>query len=225
MTLFSTAPKWAIASHNKGKIKEIAELIAPYGLAAEGAESLGLPEPEETEKTFTGNALLKARASAEACGLVSLADDSGLEVTALDGAPGIYSARWAGEPRDFHAAMDKVRAELEAKNATDYSARFVCALALAHPNGETRVYEGEVRALTQFRLTLRCGCCRVKCPIPTCPTPRQRVKRLRPLPARWADADASLRQTIAAELREWSTGDAAGGGKGNFDMLIILNMC
>ena len=114
MTLFSTAPKWAIASHNKGKIKEIAELIAPYGLVAEGADSLGLPEPEETEKTFTGNALLKARAGAEACGLVSLADDSGLEVTALDGAPGIYSARWAGEPRDFGAAMDKVRTELEA---------------------------------------------------------------------------------------------------------------
>ncbi|WP_306014892.1 RdgB/HAM1 family non-canonical purine NTP pyrophosphatase [Oceanicaulis sp. MMSF_3324] len=150
MTLFASAPKWAIASHNKGKIKEIAELIAPYGLAAEGAESLGLPEPEETEKTFTGNALLKARASAEACGLVSLADDSGLEVTALDGAPGIYSARWAGEPRDFYAAMDKVRTELEAKSATDYSARFVCALALAHPDGETRVYEGEVRGQLNF---------------------------------------------------------------------------
>ena len=150
MTLFSTAPKWAIASHNKGKIKEIAELIAPYGLVAEGADSLGLPEPEETEKTFTGNALLKARAGAEACGLVSLADDSGLEVTALDGAPGIYSARWAGEPRDFGAAMDKVRTELEARKATDYSARFVCALALAHPDGETRVYEGEVRGHLSF---------------------------------------------------------------------------
>lgn len=150
MTLFSTAPKWAIASHNKGKIKEIAELIAPYGLAAEGADSLGLPEPEETEKTFTGNALLKAKAGAEACGLVSLADDSGLEVTALDGAPGIYSARWAGEPRDFSAAMDKVRTELEARKATDYSARFVCALALAHPDGETRVYEGEVRGHLTF---------------------------------------------------------------------------
>ncbi|VXC89938.1 dITP/XTP pyrophosphatase [Oceanicaulis sp. 350] len=150
MTLFSTAPKWAIASHNKGKIKEIADLIAPYGLVAEGADSLGLPEPEETEKTFTGNALLKARAGAEACGLVSLADDSGLEVTALDGAPGIYSARWAGEPRDFGAAMDKVRTELEARQATDCSARFVCALALAHPDGETRVYEGEVRGHLSF---------------------------------------------------------------------------
>ena len=150
MTLFATAPKWAIASHNKGKIKEIAELIAPYGLAAEGAESLGLPEPEETEKTFTGNALLKAKAGAEACGLVSLADDSGLEVAALDGAPGIYSARWAGEPRDFSTAMEKVRTELEARGATDYSARFVCALALAHPEGETRVYEGEVRGHLSF---------------------------------------------------------------------------
>jgi XTP/dITP diphosphohydrolase len=150
MNVFSQAPKWAIASHNKGKIREIADLIAPYGLKAEGADALGLPEPEETEKTFIGNALLKARAGAEASNLVALADDSGLEVTALDGAPGIYSARWAGEPRDFYAAMDKVREELSARNATDMSARFVCALALAHPGGETRVYEGEVRGTLTF---------------------------------------------------------------------------
>jgi len=150
MTPFSTASKWAIASHNKGKIKEIAELIAPFGLQAEGADSLGLPEPEETEKTFTGNALLKAKAGAEASGLVALADDSGLEVRALDGAPGIYSARWAGTPRDFYVAMDKVHAELQARGATDYTARFVCALALAHPDGETRVYEGEVTGRLQF---------------------------------------------------------------------------
>jgi XTP/dITP diphosphohydrolase len=150
MNIFSQAPKWAIASHNAGKISEIADLIGPFGLSAEGADSLGLPEPEETEKTFTGNALLKARAGAKACGLVSLADDSGLEVTALDGAPGIYSARWAGEPRDFYAAMERVRSELAARNATDLSARFVCALALAHPDGETRVYEGEVRGALAF---------------------------------------------------------------------------
>jgi len=150
MNVFASARTWAIASHNAGKIREIAELIAPFGLDAKGADSLGLPEPEETEDSFIGNALLKARAGAEHSGLVALADDSGLEVAALDGAPGIYSARWAGEPRDFYAAMEKVRAELEAKGATDYSARFVCALALAHPGGETRVYEGEVHGALTF---------------------------------------------------------------------------
>lgn len=150
MNVFASAKAWAIASHNTGKIREIADLIAPFGLDARGADSLGLPEPEETEDSFTGNALLKARAGAEHSGLVALADDSGLAVTALDGAPGIYSARWAGEPRDFYAAMDKVRAELEAKGAQDYSARFVCALALAHPDGEARVYEGEVRGTLTF---------------------------------------------------------------------------
>lgn len=150
MNSFTSARTWAIASHNKGKIREIAELIAPFGLDAKGADSLGLPEPEETEDSFIGNALLKARAGAAASGHVALADDSGLEVKALGGAPGIYSARWAGEPRDFYAAMDKVRAELEAKGAEDYSARFVCALALAHPDGETRVYEGEVRGALTF---------------------------------------------------------------------------
>lgn len=150
MNVFSQASKWAIASHNKGKIREIADLIGPFGLTAEGADTLGLPEPEETEKTFAGNALLKAKAGCEASGLVALADDSGLEVTALDGAPGIYSARWAGEPRDFYVAMDKVRAELTARNATDMSARFICALALAHPDAETRVYNGEVRGRLTF---------------------------------------------------------------------------
>ena len=150
MNVFSQASKWAIASHNAGKIREIADLIGPYGVGAEGADSLGLPEPEETEKTFTGNALLKARAGAAACGLVALADDSGLEVAALDGAPGIYSARWAGEPRDFRAAMERVRVELADRGARDLSARFVCALALAHPDGQTRVYEGEVRGALAF---------------------------------------------------------------------------
>lgn len=150
MNVFASASTWAIASHNKGKIREIAELIEPFGLTAKGADSLGMPEPEETEDSFIGNALLKARAGAEHANLAALADDSGLEVKALGGAPGIYSARWAGEPRDFYAAMDKVRAELEATGATDYAARFVCALALAHPAGETRVYEGEVRGTLTF---------------------------------------------------------------------------
>ena len=150
MNEFTSRKAWAIASHNAGKIKEIRELIAPFGLTADGADSLGLPEPEETEKTFIGNAKLKAAAGAEASGRVALADDSGLEVFALGGAPGIYSARWAGQPRDFYAAMDKVRAELEAIGATDYGARFVCALALAHPNGAIRTYEGEVRGHLEF---------------------------------------------------------------------------
>lgn len=150
MNVFFSAPKWAIASHNQGKIKEIGDLIAPFGLIAEGADALGLPEPEETEDSFIGNALLKARAGAAASGLVALADDSGLEVTALDGAPGIHSARWAGQPRDFGAAMEKVQRGLEIRNATDFSARFVCALALAHPAGETRCYEGEVRGRLVF---------------------------------------------------------------------------
>jgi XTP/dITP diphosphohydrolase len=150
MNEFTSQKAWAIASHNAGKIKEIRELIEPYGLTADGADSLGLPEPEETEKTFIGNAKLKAVAGAKASGRVALADDSGLEVFALDGQPGIYSARWAGQPRDFYAAMDKVRTELEAINATDYGARFVCALALAHPDGPVRVYEGEVKGTLTF---------------------------------------------------------------------------
>ena len=143
-TLFSEAKTWVIASHNAGKIKEIGELIAPYGLNAIGAKEAGLDDVEETAKTFSGNALLKAHAGAKQSGHVALSDDSGLEVMALDGDPGIYSARWAGEPRDFNRAMEKVHQALEAKNATDWSARFVCCLAMAHPNGEERTYEGYV---------------------------------------------------------------------------------
>jgi XTP/dITP diphosphohydrolase len=139
-----------IASHNKGKVREIRELLAPFALTIKGADELGLPEPEETEPTFVGNALLKAREAAEASGEVSLADDSGLAVTALDGAPGIYSARWAGEAKDFMSAMARVERELKAKNAKDYSAKFVCVLALAAPNGETAVFEGEVEGTLTF---------------------------------------------------------------------------
>jgi XTP/dITP diphosphohydrolase len=142
MDHFRTAPRWVIASHNPGKIREIGDLLAPRGIAAAGAGELGVPEPEETEDSFSGNALLKARACAAATGEVSLADDSGLAVTALGGAPGIYSARWAGEPRDFGRAMQKVHDELQARGAQDRSARFVCALALAHPDGAEAVFEG-----------------------------------------------------------------------------------
>jgi XTP/dITP diphosphohydrolase len=139
-----------IASHNKGKVREIRELLAPFGLTIKGADELGLPEPEETEPTFIGNALLKARAAAQASGQVSLADDSGLAVSALDGAPGIYSARWAGETKDFSSAMARVERELQSKNATDHSAKFVCVLALANPNGETEVFEGDVEGTLTF---------------------------------------------------------------------------
>lgn len=139
-----------LASHNKGKLREIAELVAPFGLNVKSAGELGLPEPEETESTFEGNALLKARAAADASGLPALSDDSGLCVAALDGAPGIYSARWAGEAKDFAAAMARVECELKAKGATDYSAKFVCALALAMPKGEHTIFVGEVHGALVF---------------------------------------------------------------------------
>jgi XTP/dITP diphosphohydrolase len=136
--------KLVIASHNKGKLREIDALIAPFGILALSAGDLGVEEPEETEATFIGNALLKARASAKATGLPALADDSGLEVSALDGAPGIYSARWAGEPRDFYAAMAEVEHQLIATGSPDRSARFVCVLALVLPDGSEQVFEGFV---------------------------------------------------------------------------------
>ncbi len=141
----SLTGRLVVASHNAGKVREIAALLAPLGVEAVSAGALGLPEPEETETTFTGNARLKAEAAAKASGLPALADDSGLEVFALDRAPGVYSARWAGPDKDFRAAMERVWRELEARSASDRSARFVCALALAKPNGETHVFEGEAR--------------------------------------------------------------------------------
>ena len=133
-----------VASHNKGKVREIEELLAPFGFVVKGAAELGLAEPEEIEETFEGNAILKARAAADASGLMALADDSGLSVAALGGAPGIYSARWAGESKDFAFAMARVERELKEKHATDFSAKFVCVLALASPDGETETFRGEV---------------------------------------------------------------------------------
>lgn len=137
--------RWVIASHNSGKVREIAALLAPLGIEAVSAAALGLPEPEETEPTFAGNAALKARAAAQASGLTALADDSGLEVAALGGDPGVYSARWAGPGKDFRTAMERVQRELEARGASDHSARFVCALALAEPDGAVEAFEGEAR--------------------------------------------------------------------------------
>lgn len=134
--------KLVVASHNAGKVREISALLAPLGLEAVSAAALGLPEPDETGDTFVANAALKARAAAEAAGLPALSDDSGLAVAALGGAPGIYSARWAGPNKDFSAAMQRVWRELEAKGG-DRSAKFVCALALAFPGGALETFEGE----------------------------------------------------------------------------------
>jgi len=150
MTTRITSGKLVIATHNAGKLKEIAALLAPYGVDCISAGSLGLPEPAETGKTFVENALIKARAAAEASGIVALADDSGLSVAALDGRPGVYTADWAerqwfeGSPgRDWYMAMGKVEGMLQALGAdTPRDAWFSCVLALAWPNGEQAVYEG-----------------------------------------------------------------------------------
>ncbi|NMW31394.1 RdgB/HAM1 family non-canonical purine NTP pyrophosphatase [Altererythrobacter sp. RZ02] len=141
-----------IATHNAGKLKEISALLDPYGVKCISAGSLGLPEPPETGTTFAQNALIKARASAEASGIVSLADDSGLSVAALDGRPGIYTADWAerqhfeGSPgRDWYMAMGKVEGLLAEQGPdTPRDAWFSCVLALAWPDGESVVYEGRI---------------------------------------------------------------------------------
>lgn len=133
-----------VASHNVGKVREIAELFAPYGIACISAANLGLPEPAETGETFAENARIKAIAAAKASGMMALADDSGLEVTALGGAPGIHAARWGGKNRDFGLAMERVHRELEASGTTDRRANFTCALALAAPGGTVKVFEGKV---------------------------------------------------------------------------------
>lgn len=134
-----------VASHNAGKVREIGALLAPLGVEAVSAGALDLSEPEETEITFAGNAALKARAAAEASGLPALSDDSGLEVFALGGDPGVYSARWAGPNKDFTVAMQRVWDELQRKGGVDLSARFVCVLALAQPGGAVETFEGEAR--------------------------------------------------------------------------------
>jgi XTP/dITP diphosphohydrolase len=140
-----------IATHNAGKLREFDELLRPFNIAPLGASALGLVEPEETGSTFHDNALLKARAAATASGLVALADDSGLCVEALDGDPGIYSARWAGATKDFRAAMARVEAELKARAASPpWRAAFVSVLALAWPDGAHETFEGRVDGLLVF---------------------------------------------------------------------------
>lgn len=138
-----------VATHNPGKARELAEILENrFQLVTAG--ELGLPEPDETETSFVGNALLKARAAAQASGLVALADDSGLSVAALEGAPGIYSARWAGPGRDFAVAMAKVEERLEESAVRDASAWFTCALAVAWPDGPAVVVEGRVDGALTF---------------------------------------------------------------------------
>jgi XTP/dITP diphosphohydrolase len=139
-----------VASHNPGKVREIKALLGPHGIEPLSASALGLPEPEETGLTFIANAELKARAAADASHHPALADDSGLWVDALGGDPGIYSARWAGPTKDFRIAMARIEKELQEKNATDFSARFVCALSIVMPHGEIKSFEGEVHGRLAF---------------------------------------------------------------------------
>ena len=139
-----------VASHNPGKVREILELLKPYRLHVIGARDLEIEEPEETETTFAGNAALKARWVADRSGHLSLADDSGLSVAALDGAPGIYSARWAGPNKDFSIAMARIERELKEVDATDFSAKFVSTLAVALPHEPARIFEGEVHGHLVF---------------------------------------------------------------------------
>jgi XTP/dITP diphosphohydrolase len=137
-----TDTKLIVASHNAGKVRELEELLSPYGAELVSAGDLGLPEPEETGTTFVANAELKALAAARATGTCSLGDDSGLAVSALNGDPGLYSARWAGPDRDFNLAMEKVWAGV--CDSEDKSARFVCVLTLAWPDGHVESFEGFV---------------------------------------------------------------------------------
>ena len=136
-----------VATHNPGKVVEINDLVRPFGLDAVSAGALALPEPEETETTFAGNARLKAVAAATASGLPSLSDDSGLEVECLGGDPGIYSARWAGPSKDFRVAMKKVADEVFKRNGwtgAGPKANFVCALCIAIPGQQPQIFEGKI---------------------------------------------------------------------------------
>src|SRR5216683_2540281 len=137
------------ATHNPGKARELAQLLEDR-FQIVGASELGLTEPDETESTFIGNAVIKARASAMASGLIAIADDSGLCVEALEGAPGVHSARWAGPNRDFARAIDLVERRLAESERDDRGAWFVCALAVAWPAGPVVVVEGRVDGVLVF---------------------------------------------------------------------------
>ncbi len=137
-----TADRLLVATHNPGKLAEIAELLAPFAVAVAGAGSLGLDAPEETGASFVENAVIKAQAAAAASGRPALADDSGLGVDALDGRPGIHSARWAGPNKDFAVAMARVEKALDGQ--ADRRAHFISALVLAWPDGHAECFEGRV---------------------------------------------------------------------------------
>jgi len=144
--------KIVIASHNKGKVREIGELLAPLGLSVVSASEMGVDEPEETGLTFSENAILKAVNTANKTGLPALADDSGLCVEDLDGAPGIYSARWAGENKDFTVAFARIQKELSNKNISSANpkAYFICSLCLAVPDTDTQIFEGRIDGVLTF---------------------------------------------------------------------------
>lgn len=144
MTRKLAGGRLVVASHNPGKVREIGDLLAPFGIETVSAAELGLPEPEETGATFRENAELKALAAARAASLPALADDSGLCVDALNGAPGIYSARWAGPTKDFDFAMEKLRRGMLETGPVDTRAHFICGLALAWPDGHVEYFEGRV---------------------------------------------------------------------------------
>ena len=144
-------PELVIATHNPGKLREIEALAAPHGFSVLSAGALGLPEPVEDGTTFIENARIKALASARASGKPALADDSGIAVDALHGAPGIFSARWAGPDKDFGVAIERVRAELAWREYDEGArAHFVCALTLAWPDGHCEDFEGIVRGTLTF---------------------------------------------------------------------------
>jgi XTP/dITP diphosphohydrolase len=146
----SPGDKLVVASHNMGKVREIRELLEPYRLDVIGAADLRLDEPEETGSTFAENAILKAEAASAASNLPALADDSGLSIAALNGAPGIHSARWAGPKKDFRKAMTRVEDEMYRSGNPDRRAHFVCVLALSAPGAGTEVFEGRAYGAIDF---------------------------------------------------------------------------
>ena len=145
--MFLPGQKLVVASHNPGKVIEIGALLAPHGLKVRSAAELNLPEPNENGTSFAANAEIKASAACNATGLTAIADDSGLVVPILGGAPGIYSARWAGPSKDFKVAIERLEQELAARDA---AAHFVCALAVAWPHSLCDIFEGKVFGTVLF---------------------------------------------------------------------------